>query len=114
MRPWVLISLAVILIASLAVCPTSLAQKINSDSKRRIVSQEKPTYPPVARRMHLTGTVRLYATVAPNGKVVQTEVVGGSPIFAQSATTAVAKFTWEPRQEETKELVEVNFQLDTE
>ena len=91
--------------------PQSLAQQVQSDGNRRIVAQITPDYPAIARRLRLHGVVRISATVAPNGKVVRTEVLGGNPVFAQSATTAVSRFMWEPRTDTTKELVQITFQL---
>ena len=63
----------------------------------------------MARNIRLSGTVRLCATVAPGGKVVNTEVLGGSPLLVVSATNAVSRFIWEPKSEETREVVEIKF-----
>ena len=87
---------------------------MRSVGKRKIIVQVAPVYPPLARKMNLSGTVRLLAVVAGGGKVVRTEVLGGSPLLAQSATDAVSKAKWEPGPEETKEIVEVKFQPDAE
>ncbi len=62
---------------------------------RKVKTSVKPAYPDVARQMHITGTVRLEATVAPDGKVRDTRVVGGSPLLAQEATNAVKKWKYE-------------------
>jgi protein TonB len=70
----------------------------------------KPEYPAVARQMRVTGTVRLEATVAPDGKVRDTKVLGGSPLLVQEATTAVKKWRYEETSKETTETVEVIFQ----
>ncbi len=107
------ISLSAIFVALLAFPLTTFAQQIHADGKRKIVTQVAPVYPPIARNLRLSGTVRLYATVAPAGKVVRTEVIGGNPLLAQAATNAVSKFTWEPNAEETRELVEINFRYMT-
>lgn len=64
--------------------------------------------------MRLTGTVRLVVTVAADGKVTRTEVSGGNPVLAQSAVDAVNKSKWQPGTEETKEIVEVKFQPETD
>jgi TonB family protein len=77
---------------------------------RRVKNSVKPVYPDVARQMHITGTVRLEATVAPDGKVRDTRVVGGSPMLAQEATNAVKKWKYEEAPKETVEVVEVVYQ----
>jgi protein TonB len=77
---------------------------------RKVKTAVKPDYPPVARQMRVTGTVRLEATVAPDGKVRDTKVIGGSPLLVQEAVTAVKKWKYEEASKETVETVEVVFQ----
>jgi len=92
-----------------AVADRSFGQQVRTDGKRKIVTQVRPVYPRIAKNNQLSGLVRLSAMVAPSGKVVHTEVVGGNPLLAQSATDAVSKFVWEPRSAESRELIEINF-----
>ena|SRR5215469_16022869 len=77
---------------------------------RKVKTSVKPVYPDVARQMHITGTVRLEATVAADGHVRDTRVVGGSPMLAQEATNAVKKWKYEEAPKETVETVEVTYQ----
>lgn len=80
---------------------------IQDHGGRKVKTSVKPVYPDVARQLHITGTVRLEATVAPDGKVRDTRVVGGSPMLAQEATIAVKKWKYEEAAKETIETVEV-------
>jgi len=108
-------TLALLLSAGQLLYPRlSFAQQVSVKGKRKTVSQVQPVYPPVARKIHLTGIVKLVATVAPDGSVVRTEVVGGSPALVQSAVDAVAKSKWQVGPEETKELIEVRFEPKAE
>lgn len=111
MRCGISVSLFAISLILLVFSAKTFAQQIHAEGKRRIVTQAEPIYPPIARNLRLSGTVRLYATVAPAGKVVRTEVIGGNPVLIQAATNAVAKFVWEPNSEQTREFVEINFRL---
>jgi TonB family protein len=77
---------------------------------RKVKTSVKPVYPDVARQMHITGTVKLEATVAPDGRVRDTRVLGGSPMLAQEATNAVKKWKYEEAAKETIETVEVVYQ----
>jgi protein TonB len=86
----------------------SLAQE-QPEAKRKIVSSVPPGYPELARKMQISGTVRVEAVVAPNGKVKFTQVVGGSPVLAKAAVDAIEKWRWAPAPQETKELLELNF-----
>ena len=84
--------------------------EIKDHGGRKVKTAVKPDYPPVARQMRVTGTVRLEATVAPDGKVRDTKVLGGSPLLVQEAVTAVKKWKYEENPKETVENVEVVFQ----
>jgi len=90
---------------------TSLAQDVQSNSARTIVSTLHPRYPELARTMRLEGTVKLRVTVTPNGTAKSVETVGGHPLLVQAAEQAVYKWTWARAKEESKELVEVSFHL---
>ena len=83
---------------------------VKDNGGRKVKTVVKPDYPQVARQMRVTGTVRLEATVAPDGKVRDAKVVGGSPLLVQEAVTAVKKWKYEEGSKETVETVEVVFQ----
>jgi TonB family protein len=63
----------------------------------------------IARRMSLTGSVKIEAVVAPNGAVKSTSVKGGHPMLAQAAQDAIREWKFEPSTHETHELIEVKF-----
>jgi TonB family protein len=92
----------------------TVAQDASADVKdhggRKVKTEVKPAYPDVARQLHITGTVRLEATVAPDGHVRDTRVVGGSPLLAQEASNAVKKWKYEDAPKETVETVEIVYQ----
>jgi TonB family protein len=74
-----------------------------------VVRQVVPTYPDLARKLHITGVVKLVATVAPNGNVNSVEVLGGNPVLIQAAEEAVENWKFAPAGEETHELIELRF-----
>ena len=76
---------------------------------RKVVTKVSPEYPPLARRLHLVGVVKVEAVVSSDGKVKTVEIKGGHPILAQAAAGAVAKWKWESAAHETKEPVDVRF-----
>jgi TonB family protein len=88
----------------------STSAEIKDHGGRKVKTSVKPEYPPLAKQSHVTGTVRLEATVAADGKVRDTKVLGGSPLLAQEAVTAVKKWKYEEAAKETVETVEVVFQ----
>jgi TonB family protein len=84
-------------------------QQSSTDNPRAIVRKVVPAYPDAARRINLAGTVKLLATVAPNGTVKAIQPMGGSPILVQAAQEAVYRWQFAPGSSETKEPVELHF-----
>jgi len=68
-----------------------------------------PVYPDLARRLQMSGVVKLRATVAADGSVKSIETVGGHPILIKAAQDAVTKWKFAPAPAETRELIEINF-----
>lgn len=67
-------------------------------------------YPAIARKMSITGIVRIEAVVAPNGTVKGVSIKGGHPLLAQAAQDSIRGWKWEPSAHETHELIEVKFE----
>jgi TonB family protein len=81
----------------------------SSDSNRRVVRKLVPTYPDLARKMNLTGTVKVRATVARDGAVRSVEAIGGNPLLIRASEDALYKWKFAPAAAETKELIELHF-----
>ena len=75
--------------------PLSAGQQTEPDGTRKVLSRVLPAYPELARRTNVSGTVKLDALVASDGKVKATEVIGGNPILVQAAVDAVRKWRFE-------------------
>ena len=80
---------------------------------RKVKSRISPAYPEIARKMALTGVVKLEVTVAPNGSVKDTKVIGGNPILVNAAIDAVKKWRYEPGNDESVGVVEFKFEPTT-
>ena len=81
----------------------------SSDSERKIVTQVAPSYPELAKKMHIRGTVKVEAVVRPNGTVKSTRVLGGNPVLIVAAQDAVSKWKFETAQNETTQVVQLSF-----
>jgi TonB family protein len=90
-----------------AVLSTSLIAS-GADAQRKAKLKIPPQYPDVARRMNITGSVRLAVQIAPNGMVKTVTPLGGHPLLIDSAVSAVKKWKYEPGDENT-EIVEFQF-----
>jgi|SRR5271165_2113665 len=81
----------------------------SNGAERKVAARVAPSYPDLAKRMHLQGVVRIEAIVRPNGTVRSTRVLGGNPVLVDAATEAVSKWKFEPGPSESAELVQLTF-----
>ena len=88
---------------------TAITAAGQEESSRKIKSQVAPTYPELARKMNITGTVKVQIIVAPNGTVKNAKVIGGHPVLANAAMDTVRKWRYEPAKDETTTVVEFHF-----
>jgi TonB family protein len=77
--------------------------------KRKVRTRVNPEYPALAKQMNVTGKVKIEATVAADGHVSSTRVVGGSPLLVNAALNALKQWHFEPGPKETTEIVEFTF-----
>ncbi|HET8921414.1 MAG TPA: energy transducer TonB [Candidatus Acidoferrum sp.] len=57
-----------------------------------LIHRVEPIYPPLARQIHKEGRVELRAVIATDGSIQSLQVVGGDPLFYQSALEAVRQW----------------------
>jgi TonB family protein len=103
------LGLFLIAITLLAPIPRAFAQDESNPAARKLMKSPKPDYPALARKINLSGTVRLEALVEPNGSVKAVEVKGGNALLAQSAQFAVREWKWAKSAHETTEILEIRF-----
>jgi len=105
------IRVALLALAFIPLSSFMAAQNTSATARagRRVMIRTAPTYPELAKRMHVQGTVKIEATVRPNGTVKSTRVIGGSPVLVGAAIDAVSRWKFEAAQTESLEIVQVNF-----
>jgi TonB family protein len=91
------------------VAQTPAPQDHTIEVKRKVKSKVLPEYPVIAKQLHLQGKVKIEVTVAADGHVVSTKVMGGNPVLASAAIDAIKKWRFEPAPKETTELIESDF-----
>ena len=77
---------------------------------RKVKNKVSPVYPEIARRMNITGTVKVMVIVAPNGTLKSSKAVGGHPVLVNAAMDAIKKWKFESATEESSGIVEFKFQ----
>jgi TonB family protein len=78
-------------------------------AKRKVRVLCKPQYPELAKRLSLSGLVKIEVTIGPDGKVKRTHIVGGHPVLATEAEKAALQSEFEPGPKETTEIIEFKF-----
>jgi TonB family protein len=87
------------------------AQQGQSDEiVRRAKTKVQPLYPDLARKMHISGTVKIEVVVAPNGTVKDARIVGGHPVLASAALDAAKKWRFEPATGESSGVIDFKFE----
>ena len=79
------------------------------EEDRKLKSRIDPVYPDLAKRMNVTGTVKVMVVIAANGTVRSAKPLGGHPLLIEPAVEAVKKWKYEPASEETTTTVQFTF-----
>ena len=77
--------------------------------ERAIKSRVTPVYPELAKRMHITGEVKLEATVDAQGKVKDVKAISGNHMLEVAAEDAVRQWKFAPGDGDSVVPVTVNF-----
>jgi TonB family protein len=91
------------------VLATATAQQANEEGKRKVKSRINPVMSDIARRMGLSGKVRIELTIAPDGRVKSARALGGHPLLVQACMEAVKEWRYETAPEESTQVVEFEF-----
>jgi TonB family protein len=106
MRWWAIAALMMVVATIFHPLPTMAQSELTRKAKTKVA----PAYPELARRMNITGTVKVLVVVAPNGSLKDTKIVGGNPILVNAAMDALKKWKFEPADSESSGTVEFKFQ----
>jgi len=82
----------------------------NDEIIRRAKSKVQPIYPELARKMNISGTVKIEVVVAPNGTVKEARIVGGHPVLASAALDAAKKWRFDPAPAESSGVIDFKFE----
>ena len=80
-----------------------------SNAERKLITRVEPEYPDELQKRAIGGTVRLKVTIAADGTVENTELLGGNPVLGDSASAAVARWRYAPAAAQTTREVSIPF-----
>jgi TonB family protein len=96
--------------AALALMVT-MAVPARASDERAVKSRVAPAYPEIAKRMRISGVVRLSVTVDAEGKVTDVKPLSGNGMLSTAATDAVRRWRFEPGSGVSTVEVALNFSL---
>jgi len=106
MRLWAIAGLLTVAVTIFHPLPAMAQGELTRKAKTKVM----PAYPDLARRMNITGTVKVLVVVAPNGSLKDTKIVGGNPLLVNAAMDALKKWKFEPADSDSTGTVEFKFQ----
>jgi len=82
---------------------------LQAQDGRKVLSNPAPTYPEVAKKLHLVGTVKVQVVIGADGKIKETSFVGGHPVLVNAVEETLKNWKYAPSSSETSTLLEFNF-----
>ena len=95
--------------ALLAMTLSLGAADLQAQEGRKVLSNPVPAYPEVARRMRLTGAVKVEVVIGADGRIKEKNVIGGHPVLVRAVEDALKNWKYAPASGETKTQLEFNF-----
>ena len=83
-----------------------------ADALGAVTTKVQPEYSPIAKQLHIEGTVELEAVISEAGSVESVNIVSGNPVLTKSASDALKKWKFTPFKADgkpTKAVAPVNF-----
>jgi TonB family protein len=107
-KRWLALGLLTAMTVAVVATPSPLWGE-DAGISRKVKSRVTPVYPEIARRMNISGVVKLVVVVSSTGTVKSTKVLGGHPLLVSAAEDAVKKWKFEPAAQEDSGVVEFTF-----
>jgi TonB family protein len=108
-RRWGKFAVAALIAAFLSGASAFSQTGTTDETKRKVKSKTAPAYPELARRMNVSGKVKIEVVIAPDGHVKSTRVIGGHPLLVQTCQDAVKEWKFVAAAEESTQIVEFEF-----
>jgi TonB family protein len=105
----VLIGAVALLIGTTMSAPAAHTQ--DTIGGRKVKSKATPVYPELARKMNISGTVKVEVVITPKGDVKSAKATGGHPLLIDAAVDAAKRYKFEAASDETTTTIPFNFSI---
>jgi TonB family protein len=82
---------------------------VQAQESRKALSSPAPSYPEVAKKLRLVGTVKVQVVIGPDGKIKETSFIGGHPVLVNAVEETLKNWKYAAGSGETTTLLEFNF-----
>lgn len=90
-------SIGLLLICAVCgVCDGQPKKVSQSEALGAVVTKVTPEYPPIARQLHISGSVTIEIVIAESGSVENASAVAGNPVLTKPAVDTLKKWKFKP------------------
>jgi len=82
---------------------------VSAQQARKALYSPSPVYPELARRLHISGTVKVTLIVGTDGVIKDAQFQGGHPVLVEAVQKALKDWKYAPASSETAIPVEFKF-----
>ena len=82
---------------------------LQAQDGRKALSNPAPTYPEVAKKLRLVGTVKVQIVIAGDGRIKEKTFIGGHPLLVNAVEETLKNWKYAPSSGETTTQLEFNF-----
>jgi TonB family protein len=81
---------------------------LQAQESRKALSNPVPVYPEVAKKMRLTGTVKVQIVIGADGRIKEKNFIGGHPVLVSSVEETLKDWKYAPAGGETTTQLQFN------
>ena len=82
---------------------------LQAQESRKALSNPVPVYPEVAKKMRLTGTVKVQIVIGADGRIKEKNFIGGHPVLVSSVEETLKDWKYAPAGGDTTTQLQFNF-----
>jgi TonB family protein len=82
---------------------------VSAQQTRKALYSPSPVYPELARRLHISGSVKVNLVIGADGLIKDTQFQGGHPVLVEAVQKALKEWKYAPASSESAILVEFKF-----
>jgi len=97
------------IVAALATFLTPPVVNSQAQDGRQLIFHPAPIYSDFARKLAISGVVKVLVVIAPDGKIKDTKVIGGHPVLVDAVQEALKNWRYAPASSETTTVLEFHF-----